>query len=207
MLKIDNNLLQELGLAGLPEAERNSFLKHIYETLEMRVGIRLADQMSNEQLDEFERYFEAKDDAGAFKWLETNFPNYKEIVQQEFDKLKAEVAQSAPQILAASQAQAEQGNLNAQQPQQPQQFQQPPQPQQYAQQPPAPDQYTPQQPQQFPQQAQAQSQPQQPIQPQYQAPPAPAPQQFQQPQQQPYPPQQTQQFPQQQPPSGPPAQQ
>src|SRR5271170_6489958 len=108
MLKIDNSLLQEIGLAGLPEAEKNSFLKHIYETLEMRVGIRLADQMSNEQLDEFERYFEAKDDAGAFKWLETNFPNYKDIVQQEFDKLKAEIAQTAPQILSASQAHAAQ---------------------------------------------------------------------------------------------------
>ena len=106
MLKIDNSLLEEIGLAALPEAEKNSFLKHIYETLEMRVGIRLADQMSNEQLDEFEQYFEAKDDAGAFKWLETNFPNYKDIVQQEFDKLKGEVAQTAPQILAASQAQA-----------------------------------------------------------------------------------------------------
>ena len=103
MLKIDNSLLQEVGLGALPDAEKNSLLKHIYETLEMRVGIRLADQMSNEQLDEFERYFEAKDDAGAFKWLETNFPNYKDIVQQEFDKLKAEVAQSAPQILASSQ--------------------------------------------------------------------------------------------------------
>src|SRR6201997_5013089 len=107
MLKIDNSLLEEVGLAGLPDAEKNSFLKHIYETLEMRVGIRLADQMTNEQLDEFERYFEAKDDAGAFKWLETNFPNYKDIVQQEFDKLKAEVTQTAPQILAASQAQAQ----------------------------------------------------------------------------------------------------
>lgn len=106
MLKIDNSLLEEVGLGGLPDGEKNSFLKHIYETLEMRVGIRLADQMTNEQLDEFERYFEAKDDAGAFKWLETNFPNYKEIVQEEFDKLKAEVAQTAPQILAASQAQA-----------------------------------------------------------------------------------------------------
>src|ERR1700752_332865 len=104
MLKIDNSLLLEVGLAGLPDAEKNSFLKHIYETLEMRVGIRLADQMTNQQLDEFEQYFEAKDDAGAFKWLETNFPNYKEIVQEEFDKLKAEVAQSAAQILAASQA-------------------------------------------------------------------------------------------------------
>lgn len=104
MLKIDNSLLEEIGLGSLPDSEKNSFLKHVYETLEMRVGIRLADQMTNDQLDEFERYFEAKDDAGAFKWLETNFPNYKDIVQQEFDKLKAEVAQSAPQILSASQA-------------------------------------------------------------------------------------------------------
>src|SRR5271168_4721378 len=104
MLKIDNSLLIEVGLGSLPDSEKNSFLKHIYETLEMRVGIRLADQMSNEQLDEFERYFEAKDDAGAFRWLETNFPNYKDIVQQEFDKLKGEITQTAPQILAASQA-------------------------------------------------------------------------------------------------------
>jgi hypothetical protein len=105
MLRIDNSLLQDIGLGGLPDAEKNSLLKHIYETLEMRVGIRLADQMSNEQLDEFERYFEAKDDEGAFKWLESNFPNYKDIVQEEFDKLKGEVAQSAPQILSASQTQ------------------------------------------------------------------------------------------------------
>lgn len=106
MLKIDNSLLEEVGLGSLPAGEKNSLLRHIYETLEMRVGIRLADQMTNQQLDEFEQYFEAKDDAGAFKWLETNFPNYKEIVQEEFDKLKAEIQQSAPQILAASQAPA-----------------------------------------------------------------------------------------------------
>ena len=102
MIQINDNLLQEIGLGALPEAERRSLLNHIYETLELRVGMRLADQMTNEQLDEFERYFEAKDDKGAFTWLETNFPNYKDIVQQEFDKLKAEVAQSAPHILNAS---------------------------------------------------------------------------------------------------------
>lgn len=102
-LKIDDNLLQTLGLGSLPQSEKGGLLKHIYETLEMRVGMRLADQMSNEQLDEFEQYFNAQDDAGAFKWLETNFPNYKDIVAEEFEKLKAEVFQSAPQILAASQ--------------------------------------------------------------------------------------------------------
>ena len=104
-LRIDNNLLVELGLAGLPPEEKSGFLKHIYETLEMRVGMRLADQMTNEQLDEFETFYNAKDDAGAFKWLEANFPNYKDIVAAEFENLKTEISQSAPQILAASQQQ------------------------------------------------------------------------------------------------------
>jgi hypothetical protein len=154
-IKIDNDLLTQLGLAGLPEAEKNSLLRHIYETLEMRVGMRLADQMTNEQLDEFEKYFDAKDDAGAFKWLETNFPNYKEIVQEEFEKLKVEVGQSAQQILAASQQAAAQQPVQqaapAPQPvQQPvAQPQMPSQPQQSAYQPPAAQQpYTPPTPQQ-----------------------------------------------------------
>ena len=119
-INLDNNLLVELGLGALPESEKKSLLNHIYETLEMRVGMRLADQMSNEQLEEFEKYFEAKDDAGAFHWLETNFPNYKEIVQGEFNKLKEEVRQSAPHILQASQSQAQPTQPQAAQPYPPQ---------------------------------------------------------------------------------------
>ncbi len=104
MIKIDESLLQEIGLNSLSSDDKNSLLKHIYETLEMRVGVRLADQMTQQQLDEFEKYFEAKDDVGAFNWLETNFPNYKEIVQEEFDKLKVEVKASVPSILQSIQA-------------------------------------------------------------------------------------------------------
>jgi hypothetical protein len=160
-LKIDDNLLRELGLGALPQAERSSLLKHIYETLEMRVGMRLADQMTNEQLDEFEQYFNAQDDAGAFRWLETNFPNYKDIVADEFEKLKAEVAQSAAQILSASQ----QAPAAAPAPQQQPSYGDPNQ-QGYPSQPPAPQQpYPPQNPQPSP------YNPQQPGQDPYQQPP------------------------------------
>lgn len=103
MFKLDDNLLQELGLGTLPPAEKNRMLAHIYETLEMRVGMRLAEQMTNEQLDEFERFIDANDEAGALKWLETNFPNYKNVVAEELEKLKAEIKTAAPQIVAASQ--------------------------------------------------------------------------------------------------------
>lgn len=100
MFKLDNNFLKELGLGSLPAHEKNNMLAHIYETLEMRVGVRLASGMSDAQLDEFEGYINRNDEAGALKWLETNFPNYKEVVAEELDKLKGEVKASAPQILA-----------------------------------------------------------------------------------------------------------
>lgn len=105
MIKLDNTLLEELGLASLPAPEKDKFLKHIYETLEMRVGTRLAEKMTDEQLDEFETFIDSKDDAGAFHWLETNFPNYKDVVADEFEKLKSEIKAIAGDILAASSGQ------------------------------------------------------------------------------------------------------
>jgi predicted RNA-binding Zn ribbon-like protein len=143
MFKLDENLLRELGLGALPATEKNRMLSHIYETLEMRVGMKLAEQMTNEQLDEFEAFIDRNDEAGALKWLETNFPNYKQVVADQLEALKAEVKAAAPQILAASQQAA------AQMPQQPQQYpqmpqqQMPPQQQQYPSPPPVPPAPTP----------------------------------------------------------------
>jgi hypothetical protein len=102
MLKIDDNLLQDLGLGGLPVDEKNKMLAHIYETLEMRVGMTLAKQMTNDQLDEFESFIDSNNEEGALTWLETNFPNYKQVVSDELDKLKDEIKLQAPQIVASA---------------------------------------------------------------------------------------------------------
>lgn len=104
MFKLDNNFLISMGLGSLPVAEKNKLLQAIYERLEMNVGMRLAERMTEEQLTEFEQFMNQKDEAGALRWLESNFPNYKQVVAEELDKLKNEVTQAAPQILAASQA-------------------------------------------------------------------------------------------------------
>jgi len=101
MIKLDDDLLQELGLAALPAEEKKKLLAHIYETLEMRVGMKLAERMSDAQLTEFEQFIDRNDEAGALHWLESNFPDYKDVVAAEFDVLKREIAQVAPQILAA----------------------------------------------------------------------------------------------------------
>ncbi len=103
MFKLDDNLLKELGLGELPASEKNRMLTHIYETLEMRVGMKLAENMTNEQLNEFEGFIDRNDEAGALKWLETNFPNYKQVVAEQLEALKAEIKAVAPQIVASAQ--------------------------------------------------------------------------------------------------------
>src|SRR6476469_1926277 len=105
MFKLDDDLLKELGLGALPPEEKNRMLAQIYETLELRVGMKLAEQMTNDQLDEFEGYIDRQDEAGALKWLETNFPNYKDVVGQELEVLKNEIKSVAPQIVATIQQQ------------------------------------------------------------------------------------------------------
>ncbi len=165
MIKLDDDLLKELGLAALPPEEKKKLLAHIYETLEMRVGMKLAEQMSDAQLSEFEQFIDSNNESGALQWLETNFPNYKDVVAAEFDLLKKEIQQIAPQIAAASN-----GQQSMQSPQAPQPYQQyQPQPQQYGP-PPAgyPQQPMPPQPPQpyYPQPGQPQYGPPQPSAPQ-----------------------------------------
>lgn len=204
MFKLDNDFLISLGLGGLPVDEKNKLLQVIYERLEMNVGMRLAERMNDEQLEEFEGFIDRNDEAGALRWLETNFPNYKDVVAGELEKLKVEVSASAPQILAAAQtAQQMQADNRA-----PVAGSVPPAPQ--GQQAPQPQAYNPENPFQTnnPEYGGAPAQPQQVPQPQQPAwQPAPAPMQQQAPTPQPYAPpapsyQQPQQSPYQQPAPG-----
>lgn len=112
MFKLDNALLEELGLRSLPPQEKNMMLRHIYETLELRVGMKLAARMSKEQLEEFEQLMPRPEDsresitskqAQAMQWLSSNFPDYKQVVADELETLKNEIRQAAPQIIASSQ--------------------------------------------------------------------------------------------------------
>lgn len=108
MIRIDDSLLEEIGLISLPKPDRDQMLRQIYETLEMRVGMRLAERMTDQQLDEFERFIDTNDEAGALKWLESNFPDYKQVVADELGKLKEEIKKDSSRILEAMRTQPQQ---------------------------------------------------------------------------------------------------
>ena len=77
MFQLDDKFLADIGLDGLPEDQKQAFLQHIYEELELRVGTRLSEGLSDAQLEEFEKIID-RDQATIDAWVAQYAPNYQE---------------------------------------------------------------------------------------------------------------------------------
>lgn len=84
MFRLDDQFLQDIGLNGLPDDQKQPFLQHIYSELELRVGTRLSDGLNDAQLEEFEEIIDRKEDK-IQAWLSAHAPNYTQ--EEAFNKL------------------------------------------------------------------------------------------------------------------------
>lgn len=145
MFQLDDNFLKDIGLDSLPHDQKQAFLQHIYDELELRVGARLAEGLSDDQLEQFESLiardpehmdewtatvrgwlaanvpdFQSREDFQKFaaaaggsadelavqseyaatKWLETNRPDYRQVVAAVLDQLKGEIIANRDSLLS-----------------------------------------------------------------------------------------------------------
>lgn len=85
MFRLDEQFLKDIGLDGLPEEQKKPFLQHIYSELELRVGTKLSDGLSDEQLEEFEKIID-RDQEKIQSWLAEHAPAY--VQEEAFTKLQ-----------------------------------------------------------------------------------------------------------------------
>ena len=140
MFQLDDKFLADIGLGSLPDDQKQAFLQHIYEELELRVGTKLSEGLNDQQLEEFEKIIDRNHDVidawltahvqdytsdqvfqrmqqalnldasdpnlkaeyAATKWLEVNRPDYRDVVKQVLEELKAEIASNRDAILGSA---------------------------------------------------------------------------------------------------------
>ncbi len=95
-MEFDEKFLQEMGLSAMPEDQKQAFLNYIQEELEVRIGERISEGLSEVQLNQFDLI---TDQAEAAKWLETNRPDYREIVDRTIAEMKEEIRTHRDQLL------------------------------------------------------------------------------------------------------------
>ena len=84
-------LIEELGISDLPQEEQAAMAANAFQTLQMRVGRRLGEEMGEAKLAEFNRLVEQSGDEAAQQRLEELFPNYENIVREEIEGLGQEL--------------------------------------------------------------------------------------------------------------------
>lgn len=94
MFQLDEKFLEDVGLGGLPDEQKQAFIDHFREQLELRVGTRLSEGLSDSQLEEFEAFIDRKDDI-VRSWLSSNVPEYEQ--DQIFQQLKAGAPDNIPE--------------------------------------------------------------------------------------------------------------
>lgn len=104
MFQLDDKFLQDIGLADLPEDQKQAFLQHIYSELELRVGTKLSEGLSEDQMAEFETFID-RDEEAVKTWFDQYMPNYADL--PDYQQLKA----AAPAEVTDIDVMAEYGSL------------------------------------------------------------------------------------------------
>ncbi len=96
MFQLDDKFLQDVGLGGLPDDQKQAFLAYFREQLELRVGTRLSEGLSDAQLDEFESFID-RDETKVNEWLTANVPEYEQ--DSVWQQLKSGAPENVPELV------------------------------------------------------------------------------------------------------------
>ncbi len=98
MYQFDESFLDSVGLSGMPEEQKQSFLQYAQDQLEVRIGEKMSEGLSDDQLDEFERIID-NDQETVQKWL-ADLGDYK--TDETYQKLleNSEEDADSPEFLA-----------------------------------------------------------------------------------------------------------
>ena len=137
MYKFDDSFLDSVGLANMPAEQKESFLEYAQDQFEVRIGEKMAQGLSDAQLDEFEKIIDNDQDtvnkwlAGSgdyrndaifqklvetnggedentindfvtAKWLNQNYPQYQQVIQETLESLKNEISANKDAIIGAN---------------------------------------------------------------------------------------------------------
>ena len=97
MFQFDESFLESVGLSNMPEEEKENFLQYAQDQLEVRIGEKMSEGLTEEQLDEFEKIIDS-DQETVQKWLDQlgdykNDETYKKLLEG------AEDEEDSPQFL------------------------------------------------------------------------------------------------------------
>ncbi len=89
---LEANIIEALGLESLPDEQKIKMVEMMSTVVQKRLMLRIMDQLSETDKNEFEKILGGKDaDLAAAEFIKNKVPNFDEMVQEEIIKIKQEM--------------------------------------------------------------------------------------------------------------------
>ncbi len=89
---LKKNILEELGLAGLPPERQKELLNKMGDLIQRRVLLQVIESLSSGDKQEFSQFLSQENDGQAvYRFLLNKVPNIEELTDNEIVKFKQEV--------------------------------------------------------------------------------------------------------------------
>lgn len=98
-MQFDENFLEEMNLGSMPDEQKRRFLIYLQEELEVKIGERISEGVPEWKLEQFDA---VENQEEAAKWLEENRPDFREVVSEAIEAMKAEIRENHDRLLATS---------------------------------------------------------------------------------------------------------
>jgi protein-tyrosine-phosphatase len=97
MYQFDESFLDTVGLSAMPQEQRAPFLEYAQEQLEVRIGEAMSKELSEEQLNEFDRI--ADNDSDTIQNLFAQMGDYKNDADFKSILANTGAAEDDPEVL------------------------------------------------------------------------------------------------------------
>ena len=101
---LDDKVFEQLNMNDLSQEEKANFSKNFFVALNARVNTALVEKMTPEQQDEYMRLIGEGDEKKIEQFKIHTFPKIRNIVDEQFDKLKTEIMSGAEQLSEGEEA-------------------------------------------------------------------------------------------------------
>lgn len=93
MITIDDAMLAAHGI-NISEDDKSAFLEQLQDKIEEQVGLAIVASLKDDDAKRLLEYTSTASDQDVTTWLQTNVPNYEQIVQKEVETVLSDVAAS-----------------------------------------------------------------------------------------------------------------
>jgi hypothetical protein len=100
MPNIQDDIIKELGIDQLPPEKQEEILTAMTEVILKRITLRVLENFSEAQKDEFDKICAAGDQEKVSQYLAANVVDYENIIKNEISQFKNEMHETVNTLLA-----------------------------------------------------------------------------------------------------------